>query len=1077
MNVTKRDGTVESIDLDKIHKVVEWACEGLENVSVSEIELKAHIQMFDGIETSVIHELLIRSAADLISVETPDYQYVAARLAIFHMRKVVFGGYTPPDLNYFIKHMVAKGLYDADLLNLFTDEERLELDLVIQHDNDLNFAYAAIQQWEGKYLVQDRVTKQLYETPQFAYMAISMVLFQNEDASIRMHLIKEMYKELTEGRISLPTPIMGGLRTPTRQFSSCVVIEAGDSLDSINAASNAIVKYVSQRAGIGINFGRIRALGSKIRNGEAKHTGVIPFLKLFQAAVKSCSQGALRGGAATAFYPIWHLEVQSLLVLKNNRGVEENRVRNLDYGVQLNKLMYQRLLTKGNITLFSPSDVPGLYEAFFADQELFEQLYTKYETDDSIRKESISAVELFSTLLQERAQTGRIYIMNVDHTNTHSSFTDTIRQSNLCVTGDTKILTREGYKPIAELVGQTVECWNGREWSNTPIFQTSEGQEVLEVKLSNGSTIKATPYHKWYVAKQDTRGKLIGEVEKRTLELEEGDKLVKFKLEPVNHGTKVLENAYTNGFHTADGTVYKETNKPRISLYGDKQLLTHRFESYDTITYDNSGRVNVNFKRDVLRDKFFVPDSSYTVESRVAWLSGLLDGDGTLTNNAGTESIQITSTNEEFIFELMLLLQELGVQARFSLTQKEGYRKMPANDGTGTKKDFWCKATYRLLIPGSSINHLLDIGLSTERLDPTRRVYNREATQFIKVVSVEDNGLVEPTYCGTEPKRHRLMFNGVLTGNCMEISLPTTEMGFDSDEPEIALCTLAAFNLGVSDLDNRIERSAYLIVRALDNLLDYQDYPMKAAEKAKLRRSLGIGVTNYAYWLAKNGLFYSNGSANNATHRLFESIQFSLLKASMQLAKEKGACGVFERTKYAKGLLPIDHYKKEVDDVHTQALLKDWEWLRGEIAKHGLRNSTLTAQMPCETSSQITNSTNGIEPPRGLVSVKASKDGVFKQVVPESNTLFYELLWDIPSNQGYLELNAIMQKFIDQSISTNTNYDPEKFADGKVPITQLIKDLVLAYKLGIKTLYYHNTRDGSGDAQQDDGCASGACKL
>jgi ribonucleoside-diphosphate reductase alpha chain len=743
MNVTKRDGTVESIDLDKIHKVVEWGCEGLENVSVSEIELKAHIQMFDGIETSVIHELLIRSAADLISVETPDYQYVAARLAIFHMRKVVFGGYTPPDLNYFIKHMVAKGLYDADLLNLFTDEERLELDLAIQHDNDLNFAYAAIQQWEGKYLVQDRVTKQLYETPQFAYMAISMVFFQSEDASIRMQLIKEMYKELTEGRISLPTPIMGGLRTPTRQFSSCVVIESGDSLDSINAASNAIVKYVSQRAGIGINFGRIRALGSKIRKGEAKHTGVIPFLKLFQAAVKSCSQGALRGGAATAFYPIWHLEVQSLLVLKNNRGVEENRVRNLDYGVQLNKLMYQRLLTKGNITLFSPSDVPGLYEAFFADQELFEQLYTKYEADDSIRKESVSAVELFSTLLQERAQTGRIYIMNVDHANTHSSFTDTIRQSNLC----------------------------------------------------------------------------------------------------------------------------------------------------------------------------------------------------------------------------------------------------------------------------------------------------------------------------------------------MEISLPTTEMGFDSDEPEIALCTLAAFNLGVSDLDNRIERSAYLIVRALDNLLDYQDYPMKAAEKAKLRRSLGIGVTNYAYWLAKNGLFYSNGSANNATHRLFESIQFSLLKASMQLAEEKGACGMFDRTKYAKGLLPIDHYKKEVDDVHTQALLKDWEWLRGEIAKHGLRNSTLTAQMPCETSSQITNSTNGIEPPRGLVSVKASKDGVFKQVVPESNTLFYELLWDIPSNQGYLELNAIMQKFIDQSISTNTNYDPEKFADGKVPITQLIKDLVLAYKLGIKTLYYHNTRDGSGDAQQDDGCASGACKL
>jgi ribonucleoside-diphosphate reductase alpha chain len=744
MNVKKRNGYLEPVDIDKINRVVEWACEGLDNVSVSEIELKSQIHMFDGIETSVIHSLLIKSAADLISENSPDYQYVASRLDAFQMRKNVYGGYEPPEFNQFVRDMVSRRRYDRDLVEKYTDAERIELGKVINHDNDLKFSYAATQQWAGKYLVQNRVTKEIFETPQMAYMAIAMCFFQEESKDIRLNLVKEFYQELTEGRISLPTPIMGGLRTPTRQFSSCVTLETDDSLDSINATSSAIVKYISQRAGIGVNFGKIRALYSNIRGGEAKHTGVIPFLKHFQTAVKSTSQGAIRGGAATAFYPMWHLEVKSLLVLKNNRGVEENRVRQLDYGVQLNKTMYQRLITKGNITLFSPSDVDGLYEAFFVDQDKFEELYTKYENDPSIRKETVSAVELFTIMLQERAQTGRIYIMNVDHSNTHSSFTDTVRHSNLC----------------------------------------------------------------------------------------------------------------------------------------------------------------------------------------------------------------------------------------------------------------------------------------------------------------------------------------------LEITLPTTPLNYDRDpDGEIALCTLAAFNLGADNLEERLERSAYLITRALDNLLDYQDYPVKAAEKAMYRRSLGIGVTNYAYWLAKNGLYYSNGSGNNATHRLFEHIQYSLIKASIALAKEKGACGYYNRTKYSQGLLPIDHYKKEVDSIHTQPLLCDWESLREDLIQYGMRNSTLTAQMPCETSSQITNSTNGIEPPRGLVSIKGSKDGVFKQVVPNGDKYHYELLWDIPSNQGYLELVAIMQKFIDQSISANTNYDPERFEGGKVPMNQLIKDLVLAYKLGIKTLYYHNTRDGSGDGQQDDGCASGACKL
>jgi ribonucleoside-diphosphate reductase alpha chain len=593
---------------------------------------------------------------------------------------------------------------------------------------------------------------------------VAACLFAKYPKETRLDYIQRFYDATSKFKISLPTPIMAGVRTPTRQFSSCVLIEAGDNLDSINATTSAIVKYVSQRAGIGINAGRIRALGSAIRNGEAFHTGCIPFYKHFQTAVKSCSQGGVRGGAATLFYPLWHLEVESLLVLKNNRGVEENRVRHLDYGVQFNRTMYQRLIKDEYITLFSPSDVPGLYDAYFADQDLFDELYVKYEQDESIRKKRIKAVELFTLFLNERASTGRIYLQNVDHCNTHSPFNPEfapVRQSNLC----------------------------------------------LEIALP----------------------------------------------------TKPLQNV---------------------------------------------------------------------------------------------------------------------------------------ND----------------------------------------------------------------------------------------------------EEGEIALCTLSAFNLGAIESLDELEELAQLAVRALDNLLDYQDYPVPAAFNATMgRRTLGVGVINFAYYLAKNGAKYSDGSGNALIHRTFEAIQYYLLKASNDLAQERGACPKFNETTYSQGLLPIDTYKKSVDGYCDEPLHLDWESLRTDIVKHGLRNSTLSALMPSETSSQISNATNGVEPPRGLISVKSSKDGVLKQVVPELGRLRnqYELLWDIPSNEGYLQLCGIMQKFIDQTISANTNYDPTKYPENRVPMQQLLKDLLTAYKYGLKTLYYHNTRDQAGITtgdqktanpttvviEEDDDCEGGACKI
>lgn len=748
--VRKRNGQRESIDLEKIHRVVIWAAEGLDQVSPSEVELKAHLQFYDDIKTADIHETLIKSAADLISETAPDYQYLAARLAIFHLRKRAFGSFEPPHLFDHVAGMVEAGRYDKHLLEDYSREDFEELNRHLDHSRDMNFSYAAVKQLEGKYLVQNRVTGEIFESPQILYMLVAACLFADYPKETRLDYVKRFYDATSLFKLSLPTPIMSGVRTPTRQFSSCVLIECGDSLDSINATAGAIVKYVSQRAGIGINAGRIRALGSPIRNGEAFHTGCIPFYKHFQTAVKSCSQGGVRGGAATLFYPLWHLEVESLLVLKNNRGVDENRVRHLDYGVQLNKLMYQRLIKGGDITLFSPHEVPGLYDAFFADQDEFERLYVQYEQDESIRKRKVKAVDLFGLMASERASTGRIYIQNVDHCNTHSPF------------------------------------------------------------------------------------------------------------------------------------------------------------------------------------------------------------------------------------------------------------------------------------------------------DP-------------KKAPVKQSNL------------------------CLEIALPTKPLNeIQDEEGEIALCTLSAFNLGAIEKLDELEELADLIVRGLDNLLDYQDYPIIAAKKATdNRRTLGVGVTNFAYYLAKHSVRYSDGSANGLVHRTFEAVQYYMLKASNQLAKERGPCLKFKETTYAKGILPIDTYKREIDEFCDEPLQYFWETLREDIREFGLRNSTLTALMPCETSSQITNSTNGIEPPRGFVSVKASKDGIMKQVVPEYTELRdqYELLWNIPNNEGYLQLVGIMQKFVDQSISANTNYDPAKFPGEKVPMKQLLKDLLTAYKYGVKTLYYHNTRDGAKDQQDDSGCESGACKL
>jgi ribonucleoside-diphosphate reductase alpha chain len=739
LTVVKRDGEREPFNVNKIHKVLEWATNEINGVSVSEIELRANIQMYDGMATDNIHELLIKSASELISEQTPNYQYVAARLVNYKIRKEVYNQYEPWHLSDLIENNISRGVYDPEIVNKYSPEELDVLNSYIKHDRDNNFTFVGMEQFRGKYLVQDRSTKQVYETPQMLYMMISATLFSEYPKETRIRYVKDYYDAISNFYISLPTPIMAGVRTPTRQFSSCVLIESGDSLDSINSTATSIVRYISKKAGIGIGAGSIRALGSRIGDGSIVHTGLIPFLKYFQSAVKSCSQGGVRGGAATAYLPVWHLEYENLVVLKNNKGTEENRVRHMDYCFQFNKTMYERLLTGGNITLFSPHDVPGLLDAFYADQTKFKELYVKYEADPNIRKKTISAMELFSSFLQERKDTGRIYVMNVDHANDHGSF----------------------------------------------------DPSVAPIRMSN---------------------------------------------------------------------------------------------------------------------------------------------------------------------------------------------------------------------------------------------------------------------------------------LCTEINLPTKPLTNSEDENgEISLCTLSAINWGLINTPKEFEKYCDLSVRALDALLDYQAYPIPAAEiSTKNRRPLGVGIINFAYFLAKRGLKYDD-SALETVDQYAEAWSYYLIKASANLAVEKGSIPKNNETKYSKGILPIDTYKKEVDELIPATQRMDWAGLRGQLMMTGIRNSTLMALMPAETSAQISNSTNGIEPPRALVSYKQSKDGVMAQVVPGIHHLKnkYDLLWDQKSPEGYLKICAVLQKYIDQGISVNTSYNPENYEDHKVPMSEMIKHLIMFYKYGGKQLYYFNTFDGAGEMKED----------
>ena len=731
--VRKRDGSLTPLNLDKIHKVVEEACEGLGGgVSASQVEMNSGLQFFDGISTNDIQEILIRSASDLISLETPNYQFVAARLLLYSVYKQVFGSEWVNGFTSVYDHAsrcADLDVYDRDILGKYTEEEWNEINSWIDHDRDMLFTYAGLRQVVDKYLVQDRSSGDVYETPQYMYIMIAVTLFQNYTEN-RLDYIKRYYDAISKHKINIPTPIMAGVRTPLRQFASCVLVDADDTLDSIFTSDMAIGRYVAQRAGIGINAGRIRGINSKIRGGEVQHTGVVPFLKKFEATVRCCTQNGIRGGSATVHFPIWHPEIEDIIVLKNNKGTEDNRVRKLDYSIQISKLFYERFIANEDISLFSPHDVPSLYDVF--GTEYFDDLYLTYENDKSIPRKTVNAHDLILNILKERAETGRLYIMNIDHCNSHSSFQDKVNMSNLC----------------------------------------------------------------------------------------------------------------------------------------------------------------------------------------------------------------------------------------------------------------------------------------------------------------------------------------------QEITLPTTPLQHIDGEGEIALCILSAINVGKINKLDELENLCDLTVRGLEELIDYQNYPVPAAEKSTLaRRSLGIGYIGLAHYLAKQGLKYDDPEAWKAVHDLSESFQYNLLKSSNAIAKEKGACEYFSRTKYSEGILPIDTYKRDIDEFCGTELSYDWNSLRNDIQEFGLRHSTLSAQMPSESSSVVSNATNGIEPPRDYLSTKKSKKGPLKQIVPQFGSLKnnYTLLWDMKNNDGYIKIVSAMQKFFDQAISGNWSYNPENYDNNEVPVSVMAGDLLKTYKYGWKTSYYQNTYDQKGD--------------
>lgn len=1111
-SVCKRDGFIEPFSIEKLEGWAEWACARHANTDWNLVIRNAlRYVAKEQIHTDELQELLIKSAIALVNTQ-PEYDLVARDLYLARLRKQVYDSFDPPSLRGWHDILVRLGTWQ-DMSIYLTEEDWERLENAIDHERDFRFSYAGIKQFADKYLRRNDMTDELYETPQFTYMGMAMSMLEAEDWTVDE--VIELYDAMSLHKLNIPTPLLVGLRSTDRGFASCCLMEAGDSLDSIDAAEHIIFKMVAARAGIGY-LPRTRSVGDPIRGGAFMSTGKLPYIRHALASTQSNTQQS-RGGSMTANVPYFDPEIMDIISAKSQRSAAEKRLDKSDFAIQINRMLLKRALKGESITLMSLYDAPELYNEFVnpnGTPESFEEVYTAAEKRLKDKKrqgkggklvplcQTLPAIDILEHIVTVRMETGRLYIQLMDNTNSHSNFDEPIKMTNLCVSGDTNILTDKGEVTIFSRVGKPTTIWNGEEWSEGVVpVKTGENQSLLEITFSDGSTLKATPYHKFYHSPVGRRGakSVKSKLEEvRAVDLVPGyHRMPKFVL-PVINGSKVLPHPYTNGFFTGDGTYGKNRNGslyPKLYFYGDKQILVDKIDSVivGSGIVDSSDRLSY-IVRSPLQDKFFVPTAEYTIDSRIKWLEGLLDADGCIQLNKTTPSIVLSSIDKSFLQEVRVLLRSLGVHSKFSTTKEATSRVFKEG-----QKSYDCSAVHRIIIGSSAVFKLVDLGIDLANLDlDTVHRPNRDASQFVTVVSIEE-GPTEDTYCFTEPKLNLGVFNGILAGNCVEINQPTyafnhvvdlykTPAELHNAEPgdigEVSLCNLGAFTLGNFD-DSEWERLAYLLLKMIDTVIEIQDYAFPTMEfTAKARRNVGIGLMNVAGAMAKDGLQFVGVEARNWIHRKMENHAYWLHKASVRLAKERGAATWAKHALPMKhGRLVIDTYNKSVDELVTEPLHLDWEGLRAEIGKYGMRNSVLSAQMPGESSSVVQGVTNSINPIREIVTYKRSGVNIVPQVaygVTDGQGLedIYTFAFDLDMEE-WIKFVAVIQKFMNQSISADLWYRYTDYENERIPNSVVIRHIMLAMKYGWKSMYYawFDVDNGGSVHTQAQGCDSGACSI
>ncbi len=1069
-SITKRDGSVVEFSPEKLNKWAEWA--GGIDVDWSSVVLEACRKCYSGCTTTDLHNAMIAACVDM---ETTQHLKMAGRLYIGALIKEVFGGL---DKVLSVKQMYYKMVEEGLWANMsYSDSELDYLNTIINHSLDFEASLTEIKQITDKYAIVDRVSKQAKETPQFVYMRMAMGNMELMPVERRMEDVVKLYTYLSQKKINAPTPFFINLGTPKKQYASCCVTTTLDTAPSLAASDHIAYMMTCASAGIGHHI-KTRSRGSGVQNNKVVHLGKLPYYKVSQAVVGANLQSS-RGGALTMHFNVLDPEIMDLLNLKNVQTVDQKRIKDIDYSFGFNAEFARKVAKNESWMLVDYAVSPELYESMYeGDQTNFVALYNNIESDESIPKVFVNARDVVLKALKEGVETGRMYLHRTDEMNRHTPFKDKIYSSNLCVAPETLILTDKGHRKIKELSGQTINVWNGTEWSNVGVVKTSDNQELLKVVTDCGFELECTPYHKFYVQTQYTGSKIV---EKRAAELSVGDKLIKLET-PVIDGATDLHLPYENGFYSGDGCL--ADGKPRIYLYGEKKFLRSRFTTLRNLVV-NQDLDREHFTVDGLMPKFFVPDATYTVKSRVDWFAGLLDSDGCVAKCGESQTLQIVSTEGGFLEKVQLMLQTLGVQSKVCFAADAGMKKLPANDGTGSLKEYFCNSAKRLLVNSSGITQLLKLDINLGRLKITNHKSNRDASRFVKVKEVVNTGRFDETYCVNEPKKHLAVFNGLLTGQCQEIALPTSGYSSVSDlywygdvQGEIGLCSLGAIVLGNTQ-EHEYEDVAYYTVLMIDNVIEIMDYPfLQLAYTAKRRRSIGVGLTNLAYDMANKGLKYSSLSGKRYIHKVAERHSYYLHKASLKLAKERGVCEWINKTKYPEGWLPIDTANKNIDEVVSQPLMCDWESLRKEIiANGGIRNSVLEAHMPVESSSLASGGVNGLYPIRALKVVKTSGNNKNLFLAPKAEELKwdYELAWDIPT-RDMIDVYAVVQKFTGQAISADLYLKYGATAgDRKISARDLLEQFLYLTKMGLKTRYYVNSSTGVEEPESK--CDAGGCTL